>query len=459
MIHNALVVDDSRTARFMLGKILQRLGVATATANSAEEALTYLQDHVPDAIFIDHVMPGIDGLRATRQIKRDPRFADVPIVIFTAKEGDEYIAQARSFGAYSVLTKPPTDEFVRSLLDELALDAAMSGDSGVDADDDAPALVDQPAPGTAAPGLSEDAVARIARQAVDEALGERLEAALDALVEQRVEALRGTLQSHDDGDGERLDELAAQAREAFDRDGASAADVARLDARLEEVTGRLEALRGALQSQDEGDGERLDELAAQAREAFARDGASAADVARLDARLEEVAGRLEAMQQQLDGSGQAAADGREQVATLADELARLGARVDGLADLEPRLAALDPVADRVAGLDARIAGLEPLAARVDDLDRHRADLAERTVKLVEAYVERSSKRYANAVTTYVRKDAATVAGKLVEKHVARLRDDLVEAQAEAGRRSVPLLPTLLAGVALVAAAAALLLLR
>lgn len=406
MIHNALVVDDSRTARFMLGKILQRLGVATATANSAEEALTYLQDHVPDAIFIDHVMPGIDGLRATRQIKRDPRFADVPIVIFTAKEGDEYIAQARSFGAYSVLTKPPTDEFVRSLLDELALDAAMSGDSGVDADDDdAPALVDQPAPGTAAPGLSEDAVARIARQAVDEALGERLEAALDALVEQRIEALRGTLQSHDDGDGERLDELAAQAREAF-----------------------------------------------------ARDGASAADVARLDARLEEVAGRLEAMQQQLDGSGQAAADGREQVATLADELARLGARVDGLADLEPRLAALDPVADRVAGLDARIAGLEPLAARVDDLDRHRADLAERTVKLVEAYVERSSKRYANAVTTFVRKDATSVAGKLVEKHVARLRDDLVEAQAEAGRRSVPLLPTLLAGVALVAAAAALLLL-
>jgi len=409
MIHNALVVDDSRTARFMLGKILQRLGVATATANSAEEALTYLQDHVPDAIFIDHVMPGIDGLRATRQIKRDPRFAAVPIVIFTAKEGDEYIAQARSFGAYSVLTKPPTDEFVRSLLDELALDAAMSGDSGVDADDhDAPTLVDQPAPGTAAPGLSEDEVTRIARQAVDEALGERLEAALDALVEQRVEALRGTLQSHDDGDGERLDELAAQAREAF-----------------------------------------------------ARDGASAADVERLDARLEGVAGRLEALQRQLDGSGEAAAEGREQFAALADELTRLGARVDGLtdlADLEPRLAALDPLADRVAELADRIAGLERLADRVDDLDRHRSDLAERTVKLVEAYVERSSKRYANAVTTFVRKDTATLAGKLVEKHVARLRDDLVEAQAAAGRRSVPLLPTLLAGVALVVATAALLLL-
>jgi hypothetical protein len=46
----------------------------------------------------------------------------------------------------------------------------------------------------------------------------------------------------------------------------------------------------------------------------------------------------------------------------------------------------------------------------------------------------------------------------VEKHVARLRDDLVEAQAAAGRRSVPLLPTLLAGVALVVATAALLLL-
>jgi CheY-like chemotaxis protein len=403
MIHNALVVDDSRTARFMLGKILQRLGVVTATANSAEEALAYLQDHVPDAIFIDHVMPGIDGLHATRQIKRDPRFAEVPIVIFTAKEGDEYIAQARSFGAYSVLTKPPTDEFVRSLLDELALDGAMSGGSAVT--DDAPALVDQPAPGTAAPGLGEDAVARIARTAVDEALGERLEKALDALVEQRIEALRGTLQSRYDGDGERLDELAAQAREAF-----------------------------------------------------ARGDTSAADLERLDARLEGVAGRLEALQQQLDDAGEATGDGREQVTALADELARLGARIDGLAELEPRLAALDPLADRVAELDARIAGLERLADRIDELDRHRSDLAERTVKLVEAYVERSSKRYANAVTTFVRKDTATLAGKLVEKHVARLRDDLVEAQAAAGRRSVPLLPTLLAGVALVVATAALLLL-
>lgn len=368
MIHNALVVDDSRTARFMLAKILQRLGVVTATANSAEEALDYLAGQVPDAIFIDHVMPGIDGLHATRQIKGDPRFDNVPIVIFTAKEGDEYIAQAKAHGAYSVLTKPPTDDFVQELLDELAEFTASSS---------APELEEQPTPAeiTAVTGLAEDDIQRVARQVVDDAFGAPLEARLEALVDARIAALRGELDTQRDSDADRFDQLAAQAREAFDREGAA-----------------------------KGHAERNDAL------------------------LEATVGRVEALQSTIDRAGQVVAEHGEKVGGLAADVTGLGERVDGVAALGPR---------------------------VDDLDAHRADMIDRTDKLVEAYVERSSRRYAKAVAIHVRKDAATLANKLVEKHVAALRDDLVQAQTDAGRKSIPLLPTLLAVIALTAAAVAL----
>ena len=368
MIHTALVVDDSRTARFMLAKILQRLGVVTATANSAEEALDYLAGQVPDAIFIDHVMPGIDGLHATRQIKGDPRFENVPIVIFTAKEGDEYIAQAKAHGAYSVLTKPPTDDFVQELLDELAAYTATTVATELEA---------QPTTNevAAAPGLAEDEVERVARRVVDDAFGAPLEARLKALVDARIAALHEELEAQHGSDVARFDDLAAQAREAFDRDGIARSHAERNDALLEATVGRVEALQSAI-----------------------------------------------------DRTGQVVADHGEKVEALAADAAGLGERVDGVAALGPR---------------------------IDDLDTHRADMAERTDKLVEEYVERSSRRYAKAVAIHVRKDAATVANKLVEKHVAALRDDLIQAQVDAGRKSVPLLPTLLAVTALAAAAVAL----
>ncbi|MDX1594975.1 MAG: response regulator [Gammaproteobacteria bacterium] len=365
MIHTALVVDDSRTARFMLGKILQRLGVVTATANSAEEALEYLAGHVPDAIFIDHVMPGIDGLHATQKIKADPRFARVPIVIFTAKSGDDYIAQAKAYGAHSVLTKPPTDEYVQGLLDVLGREVEAP-----------PAVEDQPAPAEAArPALDESDVERIARRAVDDAFGSRLEGRLAELVDARLDAFRE----------------ASETRHAEDR------------ARLDDLAARLDALR-------ERDGTRDD---------------AGAELGR---RVEEAGTRLDTL--------------RAEVERHREALAEAGRRGEA--------------SDRkLAALEEKVDGLAGLTSRVEAIETREADLAERTDKLVESYVERSSKRYAKAVATYVRKDAATLAEQLSQKHVAALRDELVQAQIEAGHRSVPLLPTVLGAVALIAALGAL----
>ena len=95
----ALVVDDSRMARYVLSKMLKEQGINVDTVESAEEALGYLCNNIPDMIFMDHTMPGMDGFQAIRAIKNDPKTASIPIMMYTSKEGDVYMNQARALGA------------------------------------------------------------------------------------------------------------------------------------------------------------------------------------------------------------------------------------------------------------------------------------------------------------------------------------------------------------------------
>ncbi len=101
----ALVVDDSRSARVVLSRMLERYGILVDSAESAEAALEYLKDRRPDVIFMDHLMPGMDGLQAVREIKANPGLADIPIMMYTSQEGEIYSGQARASGAIGVLPK------------------------------------------------------------------------------------------------------------------------------------------------------------------------------------------------------------------------------------------------------------------------------------------------------------------------------------------------------------------
>lgn len=101
----ALVVDDSRSARVVLSRMLERYGILVDSAESGEAALEYLKDHRPDVIFMDHLMPGIDGLTAVREIKANPDLAAIPIMMYTSQEGEIYGGQARASGAVGVLPK------------------------------------------------------------------------------------------------------------------------------------------------------------------------------------------------------------------------------------------------------------------------------------------------------------------------------------------------------------------
>jgi CheY-like chemotaxis protein len=117
----ALIVDDSKSARVFLSRILERYEIDVDSVENAEAAIEFLGSHRPDVIFMDHMMPGMDGFQAVQAIKNNPRTATIPIMMYTSQEGELYLGQARALGAVGVLPKQikPTD--VSKVLYELHL--------------------------------------------------------------------------------------------------------------------------------------------------------------------------------------------------------------------------------------------------------------------------------------------------------------------------------------------------
>ena len=117
----ALVVDDSKSARVILSRMLEKYDIEVDMAESAEQAIEYLRHDRPDAIFMDHLMPGMDGLQAVQAIKSNPQTAMIPIMMYTSQEGELYVGQARALGALGVLPKQVRPVDVSKVLYELHL--------------------------------------------------------------------------------------------------------------------------------------------------------------------------------------------------------------------------------------------------------------------------------------------------------------------------------------------------
>ena len=118
---SALVVDDSKSARVILSRMLEKYDIEVDMAESAEQAIEYLKGNRPDAIFMDHLMPGMDGLQAVKAIKGNPQTAMIPIMMYTSQEGELYVGQARALGAMGVLPKQVRPVDVSKVLYELHL--------------------------------------------------------------------------------------------------------------------------------------------------------------------------------------------------------------------------------------------------------------------------------------------------------------------------------------------------
>jgi len=219
-IKNALLVDDSKVARFALSKLLESRDMEVNMAGSAEEALDFLNnDNRPDVIFMDHLMPGMNGVEAIKAIKGNPDTAAIPIIMCTSKKSSNFMEEAKNFGVYNILTKPPHTDGLHLILDQLDRDVAegtlpeppepgsadlldikddellnIPGDASVEmtmkADDDAPA----PASGASSVvPLTSDLIEQIARSAVKTHINNRLHELLSSLFDEQFDHLKRAL--------------------------------------------------------------------------------------------------------------------------------------------------------------------------------------------------------------------------------------------------------------------------
>jgi CheY-like chemotaxis protein len=101
--------------------MLEKYDIEVDMAEAAEQAIEYLRNNRPDAIFMDHLMPGMDGLQAVQAIKGNPQTAMIPIMMYTSQEGELYVGQARALGAMGVLPKQVRPVDVSKVLYELHL--------------------------------------------------------------------------------------------------------------------------------------------------------------------------------------------------------------------------------------------------------------------------------------------------------------------------------------------------
>jgi CheY-like chemotaxis protein len=101
--------------------MLEKYALTVDTVNSAGEALDYLIHNRPDVIFMDHMMPGMNGFEAVKAIKINPATATIPILMYTTKSGDLYLGQARALGAVGVLPKTVAPAELFNALERLGL--------------------------------------------------------------------------------------------------------------------------------------------------------------------------------------------------------------------------------------------------------------------------------------------------------------------------------------------------
>ncbi len=101
-----LVVDDELGALTLIGIMLERGGFSVLKAKDAREALSVLDQSLPDMIILDVMMPGMDGISLCRILRERPEFDNIPILILSAKNDAQSIMRGMDAGANDYLPKP-----------------------------------------------------------------------------------------------------------------------------------------------------------------------------------------------------------------------------------------------------------------------------------------------------------------------------------------------------------------
>ena len=115
-----MVIDDSNTIRRSAEIFLVQAGCKVILAEDGFDALSKITDHQPDLIFVDIVMPRLDGYQTCTLIKKNARFANTPVIMLSSKDGLFERARGRMVGSEEYLTKPFTKDSLLKTVGALA---------------------------------------------------------------------------------------------------------------------------------------------------------------------------------------------------------------------------------------------------------------------------------------------------------------------------------------------------
>ncbi len=135
-VAKALVVDDSRVAHLTLRKLLMERSIEVDWVGSGEDSLDYLKHQTPDVVFMDIMMPGMDGFETLQALSNDSGITPPQVVMCSANATSEDRLLAEQHGAVAFLTKPYTGAELDKLLEDLAAAPPSAPATSVAQDDD-----------------------------------------------------------------------------------------------------------------------------------------------------------------------------------------------------------------------------------------------------------------------------------------------------------------------------------
>lgn len=119
-----MVIDDSKTIRRTAETLLKKEGCVVITATDGFEALAKIADTHPDIIFVDIMMPRLDGYQTCALIKHNQVFRETPVIMLSSKDGLFDRARGRIVGSDQYLTKPFTkEELLGAIKDHVTVNA------------------------------------------------------------------------------------------------------------------------------------------------------------------------------------------------------------------------------------------------------------------------------------------------------------------------------------------------
>lgn len=366
----ALVVDDSKVGRLTMQRKLEAFGIGVDLAESGLEALNYLERHRPDVIFMDHMMPDLDGFEATRRIKAASATRDIPVIIISGSDDAAFVREARAIGALDAIAKPPANEAIERILVSLPQTVAATTTGEV-------------TPTATQPVVPTGATAHPDQTAVQA----MIDAALGQLRGDWLDEFRTRLEAEFENQRQLQRAWTSRLEQRLDQATAGLADVARIAAEsealrqsMQALETRLLALESAAQSTNTPTEAWIEAVEQRVGPSFAtlREGAER-QAARLDELRQELLHRLDGLHardeqvlQDLAGRIEALSEALQARVSATETLADTHSQ--RLESIEQRLANLEAAGPRPeVGQASLLASLETtLSRRLDDLvrDKH-----------------------------------------------------------------------------------------